>query len=62
METYMWLHWIIMQEYYLIKFPTSQHFMDNPECYQCIDDDSAYFVPVEIYEEYINNQYINLWH
>lgn len=47
-----------MQEYYLIEFPTSQHFMDNPECYQCIDDDSAYFVPVDLYEKHISTQYI----
>lgn len=40
-----------MEKYLLIEWPESQEFMDNEECYPCVDLDGAYFVPEEIYNQ-----------
>ena len=52
-----------MQTYYLIQWPESQRLMEQPWFSQCVFamdidgheevGDSAYFVPVELYDEMI---------
>ena len=37
-----------MQKYYLIEWPESQEFMDNPECIP--SEEMSFFVPCELYE------------
>ena len=47
-------------EYYLVRWPESQYFIGHPECYlatslDCNEEelDSAYFVPVKVYNQII---------
>lgn len=37
-----------MKQYYLIDWPESQKFMNNPECIQ--SEGMSYFVPCSLYE------------
>lgn len=40
----------LMELFVLVKFPESQRFMENGDCYP--SEDSSYFVPIGIYEAY----------
>lgn len=47
-----------MEKYLLIEWPESQEFMDNEECYPCVDLDGAYFVPESTYETLLSKNCI----
>lgn len=52
-----------MDKYILVRWPECQYFMHRTDCFLCftkqeftdVSMDGAYFVPEDIYDDYVNN-------